>query len=91
MHKLLYNLCIGTSGKPSPTEIEETFEFIFVGDGFLHDPKRYLYINLKFGQPFFQNYPTFPLDLRVEALDLQNSFIQQFSHLGLRAVQTALP
>ena len=31
--------------------------------------KRYLYINLKFGQPFYPNKPTFPLDLLVEALD----------------------
>ena len=54
---------------PSPTDIEETFVFNFVGDGFLHVPKRHLYINLKFGHPFFQNNPIFPLDLPVEALD----------------------
>ena len=38
-------------------------------DGNLDVPKRYLYINLKFGQPFLSHYPIFPLDLRVEALD----------------------
>ena len=91
MHKLYNNLCIGTSGKPSPTDIEETFVLYFVGDGFLHVPKRYLYINLKFGIPFYPYKPTYILDLRVEALDLQNSFIQHFSHFGLRAVHTALP
>ena len=68
---------------------------MFVQNGSERSPRRskirYLYINLKFGQPFFQNYPTFPLELRVEALDLQNSFIQHFSHFGLRAVHTALP
>ena len=69
MYKLFHNLYIGTSGKPSPTAIEEMFEFNFVGDGFLHVPKRYLYINLKFGQPFYPNNPIFPLDLPVEALD----------------------
>ena len=53
---------------PSPTDIEETFVFNFVGDGFLHVPKRHLYINLKFGHPFFQNNPILPLDLRAEAL-----------------------
>ena len=41
---------------------------ISVGDGFLHVPKRYLYINLKFGLQFSPNKPTFPLDLRAEAL-----------------------
>ena len=38
MYKLFYNLYIGTSGKPSPTDIEETFVLNFVGDGFLHVP-----------------------------------------------------
>ena len=41
---------------------------IAVGDGFPDVPKRNLYINLKFGQPFFQNNPNFPLDLPTEAL-----------------------
>ena len=45
MYKLLHNLYIGTSGKPSPTDIEETFVLNFVGDGFLHVPKRFRYIN----------------------------------------------
>ena len=31
--------------KPSPTDIEETFDFNFVGDGFPHVPKRCRYIN----------------------------------------------
>ena len=68
MYKLFHNLYIGSSGMPSPTDIEETFVFNFVGDGFLHVPKRHLYINLKFGHPFFQNNPILPLDLRAEAL-----------------------
>ena len=38
-----------------------------VGDGFLHVPKRYLYINLKFGQPFYPNNPIFPLELPAAA------------------------
>ena len=46
MYKLFHNLYIGTSGKPSPTEIEEMFEFNFVGDGILDVPKHCLYINL---------------------------------------------
>ena len=41
---------------------------IAVGDGIPDVPKRNLYINLKFGQPFFQYHPTFPLDLPAEAL-----------------------
>ena len=53
---------------PSPTAIKETFVFNFVGDGFLHVLKRYLYINLKFGLQFSPNKLTFPLDLRAEAL-----------------------
>ena len=31
---------------PSPTDIEEKFVFNFVGDGFLHVPKRHRYINI---------------------------------------------
>ena len=38
MYKLFHNLYIGTSGMPSPTDIEETFVFNFVGDGFIHVP-----------------------------------------------------
>ena len=53
---------------PSPTDIEEMFVFNFVGDGFLHVLKRYLYINLKFGLQFSPNKLNFPLDLRAEAL-----------------------
>ena len=33
-------------------------------------PKRYLYINLKFGHPYFQNNPFFPLDLPAAASPL---------------------
>ena len=36
----------GTSGKPSPTDREKTFMLNFVGDGFLHVPKRYRYFNI---------------------------------------------
>ena len=53
---------------PSPTAIKETFVFNFVGDRFLHVPKRYLYIKLKFGLQFSPNISTFPLDLPAEAL-----------------------
>ncbi len=53
---------------PSPTAIKETFVFNFVGDGFLHVPKRNLYINLKFGLQFSPNKLTFPLGLPAEAL-----------------------
>ena len=31
MYKLFHNLYIGTSGKPSPTDIENTFVLYFVG------------------------------------------------------------
>ena len=41
---------------------------IAVGDGIPDVPKRYLYINLKFGLQFSPNKPTFPLDLPAEAL-----------------------
>ena len=37
-------------------------------DGNLDVPKRYLYINLKFGLQFYPNKPTFPLELPAEAL-----------------------
>ena len=52
--------------------------FISVGDGILDVPIRYRFINLKFGHPFFHNYPTFPLVLRVEALDYFPAFGKSF-------------
>ncbi len=38
---------------PSPTDIEGTFDFNFIGDGFLHVPKRYRYINIKSAKKLF--------------------------------------
>ena len=41
---------------------------VFVGDGFLHVPKRYRYIKLKFGLQWLEFYQTYPLELHAEAL-----------------------
>ena len=57
---------------PPPTAMQETFVFNFVGDGFLHVPKRHRYININSAFKPAQNntyYYKFG-DLRVEALDL---------------------
>ena len=43
---------------PSPTDIEETFVSNFVGDGFLHVPKRYQYININSANKPFQTART---------------------------------
>ena len=54
MYKLFHNLYIGTSGKPSPTDIEDTFVLYFVGDGFLHVPKHFRYFNQSAENNLFQ-------------------------------------
>ena len=41
--------------KPSPTAIEEMFDFNFVGDGFLHVPKRFRYIKISLANNLFPN------------------------------------
>ena len=56
-----------TRHTPCPYGYNTNVSCIAVGDGFLHVPKRHLYINLKFGQPFYPNNPTFPLNLPAVA------------------------
>ena len=55
-------------GTPCPYDCNTNVSYTAVGDGIPDVPKRNLYINLKFGLQFFPNKPTYPLDLRAEAL-----------------------
>ena len=50
-----------------PTTVNETFVQNRSERRPRRSQKRYLYINLKFGQPLYPTNPTFPLDLPAAA------------------------
>ncbi|MGN0502583.1 MAG: hypothetical protein ACI4HN_06630 [Ruminococcus sp.] len=53
--------------EPVPYDCNSNVSYIAVGEGILDVPKRYPYINLKFGQPYYPYNPIFPLDLPAAA------------------------
>ena len=63
-------LCFYLSGSHTglPLQCNISVCIYTVGATLCGRPKRHLNINLKFGLQFFPNKPTFPLDLRAEAL-----------------------